>query len=184
MREGMRIVHYAVSASGGARFTSGRRRPPSIPRMHLRRAILLFAIVLGLAAVVASISRPGSSPSGPAVQPSLRGTATERQQTTPTVAPGNASPPGEPMVSRTFRSWLDQTRRIEANQSVTVSVLVDRVGQVSIPDLGLTDSAEPVTPAEFDVFTPRSGRYPIVFMPAAATGVEPAGTLVVRAAAG
>jgi hypothetical protein len=152
--------------------------------MHLRRALLLFAIVLGLAAVAASVSRPGSSPSRPAVQPSLRGTPTERQPTTPTVAPGTASPPGEPAVMLTFRSWLDQTRHIRADQSATVTVRVDQVGQVSIPDLGLTDSAEPVTPAEFDVFATRSGRYPIVFMPAAAAQVEPAGTLVVKAAAG
>jgi hypothetical protein len=156
--------------------------------MHFRRALVLFAIVLGLAAVAASISRPGSSPSRPAAQPSLRGGPTERQSTngsgstTPTVSPGTASPPGEPPVSLGFRSWLHQTRRIAAGQSATVSVRVDQVGQVSIPDLGLTDAAEPVTPAEFDVYATRAGRYPIVFLPAAAGQVEPAGTLVVRAA--
>jgi hypothetical protein len=124
------------------------------------------------------------------VQPSLRGTPTERKpttgsgSTTPTVTPGTASPPGEPPVTLTYRAWLDQTRRIAADQSATVSIRVDQVGQVSIPDLGLTDSAEPVTPAEFAVYATRPGRYPIVFMPAAAGQVEPAGTLVVKAAAG
>jgi hypothetical protein len=100
------------------------------------------------------------------------------------VVPGTASPPGEPPISLTLRAWLDQTRRLAVNQSATVSVRVNQVGQVSIPDLGLTDAAEPVTPAEFDVYAARSGRYPIVFMPAAGGQVEPAGTLVVKAAAG
>jgi hypothetical protein len=151
--------------------------------MHFRRALLLFAIVLGLAAVAASISRPENSPNPPAAQPSLSGTPSEREPTTPTVAPGTSSPPGEPAVTRTFRSWLDQRRRIEASQPATVIVEVDQVGQVSIPDLGLTDAAEPVTPAQFDVFTTRSGRYPIVLMPAAGPEEEPAGTLIVKPAA-
>ena len=61
-------------------------------------------------------------------------------------------------------------------------VEVDEPGHVEIRDLGVTQSAEPLTPARFEVLTSRSGRYPISFTPAGDDREEKAGTLVVRPA--
>ena len=59
-------------------------------------------------------------------------------------------------------------------------------GQVAIPGLGLSASADPVTPARFDVLENRPGSYPILFAPAGgdqATDAQRAGTLVIKAPA-
>jgi hypothetical protein len=143
--------------------------------VHLRRALLLFAIVLGLAAVAASVSRPRDSEPPPP-------TATEKS---PTVEPGNAEPQGESgpgSVDVSFDALHPKARGIEAGQAATVVVEVPDAGQVSIEGLGMTAAAELVTPARFDVLTSNPGRYPITFTPAAATEPLEAGTLVVRAA--
>lgn len=140
--------------------------------MHLRRALLLFAIVLGLAAIAASLSRSGnddrepppSAPSGP-----------------PTISPGTA---GEPPARLRFVARRDQTRRLEVGKAATLEVAVDEPGQVAIPLLGLAAPAEPVTPARFDIFASEVRRYPITFMPAGADESQPAGTLAVIRAQG
>jgi hypothetical protein len=143
--------------------------------VHLRRALLLFAIVLALAAVAATVSRPrddGGDPSTPpAVQPSETGRA-------PTVSPG-PEPPDPGTVELTFEAWRDQRRRLEARQPATVLVEVDEPGQVELPDLGLSESAEPFTPASFDVFASEPGRYRLLFTPADGDEAGSAGTLVV-----
>jgi hypothetical protein len=56
---------------------------------------------------------------------------------------------------------------------------VTQAGQVRIPDLGMSASAEPLTPARFDLLVERPGRYRLVFTPAADNASEAAGTLVV-----
>ena len=59
-------------------------------------------------------------------------------------------------------------------------------GTVVIPGLGLSASADAVTPARFDVLEHRPGRYPILFAPAGsaeATDAAPAGMLVITPAA-
>jgi hypothetical protein len=143
--------------------------------VHLRRALLLFAIVLGLAAVAASVSRPRDSETPPT-------TSTEQA---PTIEPGTAEapPPGEAgpgSVDVTFDADKAQTHRIRAGQAATVVVEVPEAGQVSIDDLGMTDTAEPTTPASFDVLTSNVGRYAVTFMPAGSTVELAAGTLVVE----
>lgn len=143
--------------------------------MHLRRALLLFAIVLGLAAVAASVSRPRDSDSPPP-------TSTERA---PTIEPGTAepTPPGEAgpgSVDVTFDADKAPTHRIRAGQAATVVVEVPEAGQVSIGDLGMTHTAEPTTPASFDVLTSNAGRYAITFTPAGSSVELAAGTLVVE----
>jgi hypothetical protein len=147
--------------------------PPSIGGVHVRRALLLFAIVLGLAAIVASLSRPRDD--------SGRRAVTQRE-TTPTASPGTATPSGHPAVELSFRSWKDQTRHLEADQAAIVVVEVDQPGQVEIPDLGLSHASEPTTPAQFDVLTSRSGRYEILFVSATGDEEQDAGTLIVRPA--
>ena len=131
--------------------------------MHLRRALLLFAIVLGLAAVAASVSRPRKTSEPPAP--------------TPTVS---ARAPAPPPAQVTFDADHAKAHSIDTGQAATVYVRVPEPGQVSIDALGMTDAAEPTTPAEFDVFAPNAGRYPIVFQPAGTSETIEAGTLVVK----
>jgi Tfp pilus assembly protein PilV len=139
--------------------------------VHLRRALLLFAIVLGLAAVAASVSRPRDSDSPPT-------TSTEQTQTTkPSELQGEAAP-GSADV--TFAVDHARTQHIEAGQAATVVVEVPEAGQVSIDSLGMTSTAEPTTPARFDVLTSAAGRYPITFSPAGSSESLSAGTLVVE----
>jgi hypothetical protein len=139
--------------------------------VHLRRALLLFAIVLGLAAVAASVSRPRDESDPPPVQ-----TTPE-----PTVAPGTAdesSSGGE--VELYFDAADPRAHGMDAGKAATVFVAVPGAGQVGIADLGMSSTAEPLTPARFEVLTSQTGRFPITFV--AAGGEEPAdaGTLVVR----
>ena len=144
--------------------------------VHLRRALLLFAIVLGLAALVASLSRPMAD---------QRDRTT--QETTPEPGPPVATPgtsPAEPTGGApetvTFQASAKESRRIQAGAAVTVEVEVSEAGTVDIPDLGLTAPADPVTPARFDVLATRPGRYPLLFTPAAGEQAESAGSLVVE----
>ena len=140
--------------------------------MQIRRALLLFAIVLGLAAIAASIVRPrdegGESPRS---APAAGGE--------PTVSPG---PGGKPPVTLLFDAERDETRRLEVGRAATVEVAVDEPGQVEIPLLGLAAPAGPVTPARFDILASEVRRYGIEFTPAAGDESRPAGTLAVTPA--
>jgi hypothetical protein len=152
---------------------------PRISWVHLRRALLLFAIVLALAAVAASVSRPRDEGGEPTMPPAAQPGETGGE---PTVSPG-PEPPDPGTVELTFQAWRDQRRRLEARQPATVLVEVDEPGQVELPDFGLSDSAEPFTPASFDVFTSEPGRYRVLFTPAEGDEAETAGTLVVTSVA-
>jgi glucose/arabinose dehydrogenase len=136
--------------------------------MHLRRAVLLFAIVLGLAALAASISRPREHQQ--AQQPA--------PPTAPTVTP--APERTEPAHAKFAAGGKRETRRVEAGQQTEVVVKSREPGQVDIDGLGLTASAEPVTPARFDVLPSQPGRYQVRFTPAASSRSELVGVLAVR----
>jgi hypothetical protein len=147
--------------------------------VHLRRALLLFAIVLGMAALVASLSSPIESRHG-------QSTATPRPQPRTSPGPPTATPAparGEGTAGRpktvSFDAATDESRNLEAGTAATVVVAVSEAGSVAIPDLGLTADADRFTPASFDVFATRPGRYRVVFTPAAGEESEPAGKLVV-----
>jgi hypothetical protein len=138
--------------------------------VHLRRALLLFAIVLGLAAVAASVSRPRDA------NPPTR-TETEPAQTVQrSEAQGEA---GAGTADVTFSVDHPRAHRIGTGQAATVVVEVPDAGQVSIAGLGMTATAEPLTPASFDVLTSATGRYPVMFTPADSSESLSAGTLVV-----
>ena len=140
--------------------------------MQIRRALLLFAVVLGLAAIAASMLRPrdegGESPRSP---PAAKGE--------PTVSPG---PAGKVPVTLVFDAERAQTRRLEVGRAATVEVAVDEPGLVEIPLLGRTAPAGPVTPARFDILASEVRRYGIEFTPAAGDESRPAGTLAVTPA--
>ena len=145
----------------------------TIGAVHLRRALLLFAIVLGMAALVASLSRPIEE---------------RRDQTTPREpresGPPEAAPVPAPELPPTVRfdAAKDESRRVPAGSAATVEVSVDEPGDVAIPDMGLIEPAEPLTPARFDILANSPGRYEVTFMPADGDPTEPAGRLVVTSA--
>jgi hypothetical protein len=138
--------------------------------VHLRRALLLFAIVLGMAALAASLSRPIEQPrtdTSPR-EPRVRGPAIA----TPAPAP-------ERPTELSFDAARDETMRLRAGAAATVQVSVAEAGQVEIPGMGLSAPADSFTPASFDVLEYRPGRYRLTFTPAAGEHPEPAGRLVV-----
>jgi hypothetical protein len=143
--------------------------------VHLRRALLLFAIVLGLAAIAASVSRTPEDSSERADRPPPPATQTDQ---TPSISPGAAGPSG-PAIELSFDAEREQTRRLDSGRAATLLVEVDEPGLVEIPDLGLSSPAEPLTPARFEVLVSDPGRFEIVFTPAAADESDVAGALVV-----
>jgi hypothetical protein len=136
--------------------------------MHLRRAVLLFAIVLGLAALAASISRPREQQEAQQPPP----------PTAPTVTPAPERP--EPAHATFTAGGKRETRRVEEGQPVQVTVKTRAPGQVDIEGLGVTGSAEPLTPARFDVLPAEPGRYEVRFTPAASSRSQVVGTLKVK----
>ena len=137
--------------------------------VHIRRALLLFAIVLGMGALVASFSRP----------------AEERSSTEPSEQPRRAPATAEPAPVDTpprpvsFNAASEERRRVPASRAATLEISVDQPGSIELPGLGLTASADERTPARFAIFPTRPGRYEILFTPANGDESRPAGTLVV-----
>jgi hypothetical protein len=154
------------------------RLRPSIRSVHLRRALLLFAIVLGLAALVASLSRPIEDRRTQSTTP------TETAPGPPTATDGTAPPADTAELPKTltFQAAMKESKKLRAGTAATVEVAVSEPGTVDIPDMGLTAPADPVTPARFDLLPARPGRYPLLFTPAGGGTAEPAGSLVVTSA--
>jgi hypothetical protein len=149
----------------------------SIGFVHLRRALLLFAIVLGLAAIAASVSRSPDESSESDSQPAVQSGSENAPE--PSVSPGNATPTAG-VKELVFDAARDQTRRVDAGQPATVLVEVDEPGLVEIANLGLIAPAEPLTPARFDVPARNPERLAITFTPVDGDTPNDAGTLVVR----
>jgi hypothetical protein len=145
--------------------------------VHLRRALLLFAIVLGLAAIAASVSRTPEESGERETQPAVQSDTGDVPE--PSVSPGNATPAGG-VQELVFDAARDQTRRLDAGQPATVLVEVDEPGLVEIVDLGLSAPAEPLTPARFPVLRSNPEHIAITFTPADGDTPGDAGTLVVR----
>ncbi|HEX6582932.1 MAG TPA: hypothetical protein VF056_04950 [Thermoleophilaceae bacterium] len=141
--------------------------------MHIRRALLLFAIVLGMAALVASFSRPAD-------ERTTTATSAEPGPGSATATPG--PPTDTPPRPVSFDAGSAERRRLPAGRAATLEVSVDEPGSVEIPGLGLSASTDEHTPARFEVFPTRSGRYAILFTPADGDESRPAGTLVVSSA--
>jgi hypothetical protein len=154
--------------------------------VHVRRALLLFAIVLGLAALAASLSRSGDEEPLRPQQQDTTSTPEAEPQTTPRAEPGQGTTEVADSTTSTveLNAADDKSGRIEAGRSATVEVAVVQPGQVTIPDLGLTAAADPLTPARFDVFVSSPGRYAIEFTPSEGDETRSAGTLVVTAQSG
>ena len=148
--------------------------------MHIRRALLLFAIVLGLAAIATSVSRSPEDSGDSESQPAVPSEA--EQVPSPSVSSGDAAPVSG-VRELVFEAERDQTRRLDAGQPATVLVEVDEPGLVEIADLVLSAPADPLTPARFEIPPPNPDRVEITFTAAEDDVPEPAGTLVVRESA-
>jgi hypothetical protein len=142
--------------------------------VHLRRALLLFAIVLGVAALVASLTRPGQTPErGP--------DAETTRPAAPRITPGQ--PRLRPVTLSFAAGQRPQERRVAAGRSATILVHVKAAGQAELDGLGLSAPATPGTPARFELLPDEPGVHPVVFVPAA-TGVRTrAGTLIIKRSA-
>lgn len=131
--------------------------------------MLLFAIVLGLTALASSVAPPPRED-------------TRDGNPAPTTAAPPPPAPAEPVRTLTFGypppGSGPGTTRLELNAHAVVTVRTSTPGEASIPKLGLTDPAEPATPASFDVLLTDPGRYDVLF---ASTAGKPSrlGTLVV-----
>ena len=126
--------------------------------MELRRALLLFAIVLGLAAIAASVSRPPASEKA-----DTAAETSSRERSTPTAGP---SPGSGPPAEIAFEADLKpETRTVPAGRAATVIVTAYEPGQIEIERLGLTAAAEPGAPARLDLLTDSPERYAVTFTP-------------------
>jgi hypothetical protein len=137
--------------------------------VHLRRALLLFAIVLGLAALATSVTRPEREDraSGGAETPET----------------SEASPlpePAEPADLRLKGPRGKGRALLETGQAGTLLVPVPEPGEVDLPELGLTSAGTPVTPARFELFAGQPGSYVVTFRPADTGELHTLGKLTVR----
>jgi hypothetical protein len=135
--------------------------------VHLRRALLLFAIVLGLSAIVASVSRTDRGKHGAGAGPADETQALPKQ--------GLARP-----VRVTFSSSdRNRVRRVPVRQAVEVSVTARRAGLGAIGGLNVSGATEPNTAARFEVFQARPGSFQVSFTPAGTSDSKRLGTLLV-----
>jgi hypothetical protein len=126
--------------------------------VELRRALLLFAIVLGLAAIAASVSRP---PAGDETDTAAE--SSPRERSTPTAGP---SPGPGPPADIAFEADLQpETRTVPTGRAATVTITAYEPGQVEIERLGLTAPVEPNGPARFDLLAGSPDRYAVTFTP-------------------
>ncbi len=141
--------------------------------MELRRALLLFAIVLGVAAIVTLVSTPerAQRDDGSGLPDAAD----------PSVGPGPVRDKAPPI---TFSAAEPKVRRLEAGRPATVAVMVPAPGQVELEGLGLSAPAEPLTPARFEVLERRPGRYDVRFTRAEGGEPRSAGTLRIVSSAG
>jgi hypothetical protein len=133
--------------------------------VHLRRALLLFALVLGVAALATAVSQPRQAAERPSPAP---------EPGAPTATP---RPPARPASIELSDRGRPRTVRLRAGRAAVVAVEVSQPGQVAIADLGLSATAEPLTPARFDVLSTQPGRYAVRFTPAGSSESRTLGTL-------
>jgi len=141
--------------------------------VDLRRALLLFAIVLGLAAIAASVSRPPADE-----DPDTAAQTSPREQSTPTARP--APGPGPPAEIAFEADLQPETRTVPAGRAATVTITAYEPGQVEIERLGLTAPAEPNGPARFDLLTESPEKYAVTFTPVATSEVRKIGVIEVE----
>jgi hypothetical protein len=124
--------------------------------VQLRRIVLLFALVLGLVAVVTSVTPPPAERDDDDPAPSIR-------------APSAGAP--SPVAERTIRLRTPRSRsrvpvrRVRTGTRLTVIVRVRKASEVEIEGMGLLQSAEPLSPARFDLLATPAGGHDVVVHP-------------------
>ena len=133
--------------------------------MHLRRALLLFALVLGLTALATAVA------------------PTPKSQDNGTV---EAPPPRSPLPSPTVVTFEAPAkhgqvphRNVSASANVIVRVESAEGGQASIPGLAQLGTVAVGSPAEFNLLDVNPGTYDVMFQPALGTPAR-VGRLVSR----
>ena len=107
--------------------------------------LLLFALVLGLSALVASLAPPPETADD------------DPAETTATRAPTPSLP------HRTVA--LPGSRRVPVGARFTLEVPVREPGDVVVDTLGLRQSADALAPARFELLADRPGRHEVEFVP-------------------
>lgn len=138
--------------------------------MHLRRALLLFAIVLGLAALATAASQPRQRDGDRRAAPQPR----EAQPT------ARELPKNPPLRLRLSDEGMPRTRSLPAGRAAELTVKVARPGLVEVRGLGLSADAEPLTPARFDLLVDRPGSYAVELVAAGSTERTRIGRLRVK----
>ena len=146
----------------------------------MRRALLLFAIVLGLAALAASVSRTERVSERGQRDAPPPGSKSTTETATPAMKP---TPPSKPRGRRLRfkQGGRRELRELRVRQAATVLVAVQDPGEVELAGLGLTRPAEAATPASFDVYETRPDSFPVLLRPSAGGEAERVGTLRVVA---
>jgi hypothetical protein len=146
--------------------------------LQARRILLVLAIMLLVTAAAASVvpvpeettpERTDESPS-------------ERPQDRPpeAVEPPPGFPPADGATEVAFSAGAGQpTETVESGAHVIVTVEAPQPGEVELADLGRIAPVAPRTPATFDLFTDRPGRFPVLYTPVR-DGERRLGTLVVE----
>jgi hypothetical protein len=125
--------------------------------VQIRRVLLLFALVLGLSALVASLA--------PAPED------TDQQPATESTVAAPPPPPGPAMQRMTVRMPVRRagaprvTRRVREGSSFSLEVPVREAGDVVVDELGLRQAVDPRTPARFYLLAEPPGRYAVAFVP-------------------
>ena len=132
--------------------------------MHLRRALLLFALVLGLTALATAIAPTPRSADQPVVAPPPQGTP--------------AAPPTR-IALRVPATKPARSYPVARDARVLVSVVAAEGGQVEIPKLGQTEAVGQGATAQLDLVDLAAGRYDVLFQPALGAPLR-LGTLVSR----
>jgi hypothetical protein len=126
--------------------------------VQIRRVLLLFALVLGLSAVVASLAPPPED-----ANEEERGTNTTVAASPPSAGPAMRRMPIRIPVRGPEAPRV--TRRVREGSSFALEVPVREPGNVVLDGLGLSQTADPHTPAQFYLLASPPGRYAVAFVP-------------------
>jgi hypothetical protein len=121
--------------------------------VQIRRVLLLFALVLGLSAVVASIAPPPDTEESEPAEPAVTADATP--------------PLLKPVLGLRVRPGGGRriTRRVKAGSSFSLTVGVPKPGDVVLEGLGVRQTADPITPAHFELLASPEGIHRVAFVP-------------------
>ncbi|MGH2836902.1 MAG: hypothetical protein ACRDJY_00970 [Thermoleophilaceae bacterium] len=126
--------------------------------MQIRRVLLLFALVLGLSALVASLAPPPEDPDEDGRDEAVP-TVEQAAPSSPEMDPRRVSIAVRPARAR------PSIRRVRTGSSFWLTVSVPDPGDVVVEGLGLRQSADPLAPASFALLAQPRGRHAVVFVP-------------------